>query len=282
MRSLAFAAALALAACATAPMSNTDAPASLAAAETAFAAHSVREDMRVAFLANFAGDGVFVRNGWIVSNDYLAKQAAPPIVLDWRPVYTEVARSGELGLSTGPWKITSKQKPGDPPTFGQFVSIWRRVGSGPWRVEVDLGIGHPQSALWDAKLVTVTVPGGAPASSLAAAEQRFAADAKSAGTRAAYERNAAADLRFYRTGVAPIIGRTAAVASPAMTNDALVWTIERLETARSGDFGYARGSYAAPGDPAKPLGWFLRVWRVEGSDWRVILDVTNPAAPPRA
>jgi hypothetical protein len=212
MKPIAFAA-LALAACATAPMTNSDAPASLAAAETAFAAHSVREDMRVAFMANFADDGVFVRNGWVVSNDYLAKQAAPAIVLDWRPVYTEVARSGELGLSTGPWKITSKQKgaaPGQTKDRRRLRPVRLHLaprGAGPWRVEVDLGIAHPQSALWDAKLATVTVPGGAPASSLAAAEQRFAADAKSAGTRAAYERNGAGDLRFYRTGAAPVIGQ---------------------------------------------------------------------------
>jgi ketosteroid isomerase-like protein len=271
--------ALAATACAM-PVTQPDPPASLAAAETAFAAHSVREDMRAAFLAAFADDGVFVRNGWTVSNTYLKDQPAPPIVLDWRPVYTEVARSGELGLSTGPWKITSKEKPDAAPAYGQFVSIWRRVGDGPWRVAVDLGIGHPQSALWDAKLVTATVAGGRPPEAgVASAEERFAADAKSAGVRAAYARNAAADLRFYRGGAAPVIGKAAALASPTMTNDSLVWKVERMETARSGDFGYSRGAYASPAEPAKPLGWYLRVWRVEGGTWRVILDVTNPAPP---
>jgi len=271
--------ALAATACAM-PVTQPDPPASLAAAETAFAAHSVREDMRAAFLAAFADDGVFVRNGWTVSNTYLKDRPAPPIVLDWRPVYTEVARSGELGLSTGPWKITSKEKPDAAPAYGQFVSIWRRAGDGPWRVEVDLGIGHPQSALWDAKLVSLTVLGGRPpGAGVAAAEERFAADAKSAGVREAYARNAAADLRFYRGGAAPVIGRAAALASPTMSNDPLVWKVERMETARSGDFGYSRGAYASPAEPARPLGWYLRVWRAEGGTWRVILDVTNPAPP---
>jgi ketosteroid isomerase-like protein len=273
--------ALAAAACAASTtMPTSDPPAALAAAESAFAAHSVREDMRVAFMANFADDGVFVRNGWVAANAYLAKQTAPPIVLDWRPVYTEVARSGELGLSTGPWKLVSKEKPDAPPAYGQFVSIWRRSGGGPWRVEVDLGIAHPQSALWDARLVSVTVAdrGGPPGESLALAEQRFAAETK-AGARAAYARFAAEDVRFYRTGTAPTIGKAAALASGTMSNDAVVWSLDRLETARSGDFGYARGSYAAAADSAKPLGWFLRVWRVEAGEWRVILDVTNPAPP---
>jgi ketosteroid isomerase-like protein len=276
MRSLAFVA-LGLAACAL-PVTDSDPPASLAAAETAFAAHSVREDMRVAFMTAFAEDGVFVRDGWIASTPYLRDKPAPPIVLDWRPVYTEVARSGELGLSTGPWKITSREKPETPPAFGQYVSVWRRVGDGPWRVEVDLGFGHPQSAFWDAPLLTKTVAAGsAPSGSLAAAEERFGAEAKSAGARAAYAKLAANDLRFYRNGTQPITTKTAALASPALSNDALVWTVERVETARSGDLGYARGSYASPQAPGKPLGWFLRVWRAEAGEWRVILDVDSPA-----
>src|SRR5687767_13066775 len=139
--------ALALAACAH-PPAMTDHSPSLAAAETAFAAHSVREDMRVAFLAAFADDGVFVREGWRVSNDFLRDRAAPPIVLDWRPQYVEAASSGDLGLSTGPSKIMSKTDPRTPPTFGQFVSVWRRAPGGAWKVAVDLGIAHPEDTLW--------------------------------------------------------------------------------------------------------------------------------------
>src|ERR1700752_324379 len=113
MRLPALAAAAALAGCATppSPVATLQDAVSLAAAESAFAAHSVREDMRVAFIANFAADGVFVRNGWVVARDDLAPRKAPPIVLDWKPVYAEAAASGEMGLSTGPSKITSKADP---------------------------------------------------------------------------------------------------------------------------------------------------------------------------
>src|SRR5262252_6871325 len=86
----------------------------LADAETAFAAHSARADMREAFLANFADDGVFARGEWTV------------------------ARPGELGLSTGPWRLTNPKDPTHP-SFGQFVSVWRREPGGAWKVIVDLG-----------------------------------------------------------------------------------------------------------------------------------------------
>ncbi|HET6264592.1 MAG TPA: nuclear transport factor 2 family protein [Usitatibacter sp.] len=276
---LALALGLAAAACAHPPM-QPDASASLAAAETAFGRHSVREDMRVAFLAAFADDGVFVRNGWTNSNAYLRDRPAPPIVLDWHPQYVEVAASGDLGLSTGPWKITSKADPSLPSTHGQFVSVWRRVGSGPWRVEVDLGIGHPGAWLWDAQLDARQSPGIAAAGeSLAAAEARFARDSLERGVRSAYSAHGARDLRFYRSGQAPAAALDAALASPVMSDTRITWSAERQETARSGEFGYARGSYALATAPGTVAGWYLRVWRREPAGWRIVLDVTNAPAP---
>lgn len=270
------------AACAHAP--PVDAPASLAAAETAFAAHSVREDMRAAFLAAFADDGVLVRpgHGWTVSSAYLAGQPAPAIVLDWSPRYVEVAASGELGLSTGPSRITSRTDPAAPARYGQYVSVWRRVPGGPWKVEVDLGIGHADPWLWDAPLVARSVPATprAPRGGLGEAESEFQRVAATRGTRAAYSAFGAADLRLYRSQSRPQASLAAALESPAANEDGLAWRSERVETAASGDLGYARGSYARAAGPGKPLGYFLRVWRREPAGWRIVMDVANAAAPP--
>jgi len=281
MKPAALAAALAVTACSHFPARH-DAAESLAAAESAFAAHSVREDMRAAFLGAFAADGVFVRGGWLVSNDFLRDRPAPPIVLDWRPQYVEVAQSGDLGLSTGPSRITSKAKPETPPSYGQFVSVWRREGNGPWRVAVDLGVGHAADSLWSAPLETRQLTGaGASAGSVTEAEARFAADARARGLRAAYAAHGAANLRFYRPGQPPAVGREIALAAPGMSGAVPAWTIERSETARSGELAYARGAYASSANPSAPAGWYLRVWRREPAGWRIVMDVVNPA-PPKA
>jgi ketosteroid isomerase-like protein len=235
--------------------------------------------MRAAFLAAFDADGVFVRTtGWTVSNDYLRGRPAPPIVLDWRPQYVEVAPSGEMGLSTGPWKITSKADPAAAPSYGQFVSVWRRAGAGPWKVAVDLGIAHPQSALWQQPLEARVAPTAASAyaGSLDEAEAAFARDAHERGARAAYAAHGASGLRFYRNDHAPIAGKAAALEAESMTDERWVWTVERSETARSGDFGYARGRYASAAAPPARLGWYLRVWRREADGWRIVMDVVNP------
>lgn len=271
-------AAVALAACAELP-SRVDDAASLAAAESAFAAQSVRENMRSAFLSHFAGDGVFVRNGWVNANAYLGPRAAPPIVLDWKPAYVETAASGEMGLSTGPWKLTSTAKPDAPPAYGQFVSVWKRAPGAPWKVAVDLGISQPEPALWSQPLEASSTFGRASpaAGSLDAAEGAFARASQDNGSRAAYGRFASPRVRLYRDGSSPRLGREAALAS--IDDARIAWTVERSETARSGEFGYARGSFAAVSSPQKPLGYFMRVWRLEAGEWRIALDVINPASP---
>jgi hypothetical protein len=269
--------ALGLAACAAPAGRSLDDARSLAAAESAFAAHSVREGMRAAFLAHFAADGVYVRDGWTPAIADLEARGAPAIVLEWRPVFTEVAQSGELGLSTGPWKITGRTS-GDPPSFGQFVSVWRRE-AGEWKVEVDIGIGHARPMLWEEPLETVVLPGRAALTrgGIETAELEFVTDAHLSGLASAYAKHGSERLRIYREGLDPAIGKAAALASGAAGAEKLAWSIDRAEMARSHDFGYSRGSYAAAASPATPLGYFLRVWHVEQGQWRIALDVANPA-----
>ena len=263
-------AALALAACATAPAPNAD-PASLAAAEAAFAAHSVREDMRAAFLAAFAPEGLFVRDGWVRARDWLQGRPAPPIVLDWRPAYVEVAPSGELGLSTGPWKLAPPGRPASA-GHGQFVSLWQRRPGEPWRVLVDLGISHPGAALWDAPLQARVARTSHAPSPLAEAEARFQQAARS-DHAAAYRAQGTEDLRLYRDGSAPATARAAALALLG-PGPAPAWQVDEVRVAASGDFGFTRGSIAEAAG-AEASGYFVRVWRHEPAGWRIVLDVVQ-------
>jgi len=280
MRSLVIAAALA-AACSPMserPTANADAV-SLAAAETAFAAHSVRTDMREAFLAYFAEDGAWVDGGWKPARPALAAwPTAPAIVLDWRPVHTEVAASGELGLSTGPWKRTPKAKPGEP-RYGQYVSVWRREAGGTWKVEADLGISNPQPTFWEAPLEALpsVIPGAFPPDRIEDAERRFAELQRSRGTRAAYEAFGSERVRRYTDG-SPAVGKAAVLAAVPAEPQAAQALVERSETARSGEFGYARGHYAAAPSSQAAVAYFLRVWRAEGGQWRIVMAVENPAS----
>ncbi|HLX24332.1 MAG TPA: nuclear transport factor 2 family protein [Usitatibacter sp.] len=271
--------ALLTAGCAALPPPGTEDPASLAAAETAFAAQSVKEDMRTAFLANFAPDGMYVRKEWTNARQDLAGRAAPPVVLDWRPVHTEVAASGEMGLSTGPWKLTSKTDPAQPPTYGQFVSIWKREAGGPWKVAVDIGVSNPKNSLWETPLdLTPSAAPGAldPVGGAEDADGLFQLTANFTGMAAAYRMNVGTRMRFYREGIDPLVTRESALDSPALASrDLFFFYVEKAEVAKSGDFGYVRGHYVKYFDPEKVLGQFLRVWRLENGHWRIVLDVAT-------
>src|SRR5438477_10753536 len=222
--------ALGLTACAATPAQDN--AMSLARAESAFAAHSVREDMRAAFLANFADEGVLPLAAWTRANDYLRERPAPPIVLEWRPVFVEVAASGEMGVSTGPSRITRKADAASAPTFGQFVSVWRRGSDGAWKVAVDIGIGHPTPALWEAPLDAHAVP---PihtdvATTAETSEARFIQDCRELGLRKAYEAHGSERLRLYRDGAPPTLTLAAALASPRVSDERWQWRVERSET----------------------------------------------------
>ncbi len=253
-------------------------PASLAAAESAFAAQSVREGMRAAFLAWLAPGSTLFRAGPVDGPAEIGRNPDPPIVLDWRPAFVEVAASGEMGLSTGPWRRRSRTDPSRPERFGQFVSVWKRPPGGEWRVHVDLGISHPGPALWEAPLVARFTPdaAGDAGGTIASAEAAFAKLARDAGHAAAYAAWGSPSLRIYRDGHAPFIGREAALGSPAARGSA-AWTLDRHETSGAGDFGFAIGRYGPAG--GTKAGDFVRAWRREAGGWRIALDVVNEVKP---
>jgi ketosteroid isomerase-like protein len=264
--------------CAALPPPGTDDPASLAAAETAFAAQSVKEDMRAAFLANFAPDGMYVRKEWVNAKQDLEKREAPPIVLDWRPVHVETSADGTMGLSTGPWKLTSKADPAKPPMYGQFVTIWKREPGGPWKVAADIGVTNPKDSLWTTPLELVpSIPALDPdPQGVESVEGLLQLTANFNGVNTAYRVNASPRFRAYREGMDPLLTRQAALDSEALApRDLMIWMFDYSEVAKSGDFGYMRGRYARYTAPDKILGHYLRVWRVEGGHWRIVLDVTT-------
>jgi ketosteroid isomerase-like protein len=234
--------------------------------------------MRAAFLAWLAPDAVLYRDGPVNGPAAIAARPDPPIVLDWRPAFVEAAASGELGFSTGPWRITSRADPAAAARHGQFFSVWRRPPGGPWRVQVDLGISHPGDALWSEPLRAGTTPGAdAGGGSIAQAEALFAKTAAEAGDASAYGAHASDSLRLYREGLAPFLGREAALSSPAAGATPTAWTLEAHATSEAGDLGYATGRYGPPGGPVQ--GHYVRVWRREPGGWRIAADIVNALAP---
>jgi len=74
-------------------------------AETAFAAQAAQAGTTAAFLANAAPTALIAEKGRLASAQDVgqARPARPGSRFIWYPVLADVAQSGDLGYTTGPW-----------------------------------------------------------------------------------------------------------------------------------------------------------------------------------
>ncbi|HET6564261.1 MAG TPA: DUF4440 domain-containing protein [Xanthomonadales bacterium] len=60
--------------------------------------------------------------------------------LVWRPYVVEVAASGDLALSRGPFRLRGKNPQGEPvESWGIYNSVWRKDADGQWKILFDAG-----------------------------------------------------------------------------------------------------------------------------------------------
>ena len=295
-------------AAAAAPVGGGDlaaARAGLVEAERAFSRLSQREGVRAAFLANLAEDAVLFRPGPVPGREFVAARPSPPVELTWWPVYVEVAASGDLGYTTGPYVLreTGAGERGETQT-GYYVTVWRRQADGAWKVVADLGATTPppagSDAAADGRVEHGRSGGGAPGGkvpaerteaaqhALIAADRGFGGDATAHGARAAYMAVTADEARFYRDGAPPAVGREAVgrlLSTYAQRSTS--WEPTAAVVASSGDLGYTYGKTAVmgPGRPGRirQPGLYFRIWERQGDGpFKIVFDVVKalPPSPP--
>ena len=269
-----------------------DALSSLVEAERGFARMAVEQGMREAFLANLADDAVVFQPLPVNGRRVWSARPRSAATLMWEPAFAEVAASGDLGYTTGPWEFRPPADAKDSTRFyGHFVSVWRRAPSGAWKVAVDLGAAHERAEPGIGSGAFTAGPAHGPAPSedryatatqeLRAAERSFAKAASEAGFAAALAGQAATDARFNRDGMTPAVGRDSIRAAVAADTARARWTPQGVGASRAGDLAYAYGvreRLAAAGAPPD-TSVFLDVWRREsGGRWRLVMAVDNPVA----
>jgi ketosteroid isomerase-like protein len=262
---------------------------SLVKAERAFARTSVQTSQREAFLANFADDGVWFSPGPENTNDALRKQpapAGPPArTLDWEPTTGDVAASGDLGYTTGPYVSTPRASDA-PLRTGWFFSVWRWRGDVQWKVAADFGVEGPASgplrprAFKRAEVRAVQPKAKAgpkvSADELRAAEGAFAALAAERGLQAAYGEWSTKDVLVYRQGSRPLDGRVAVLSVTPSAPLRLTLQPSHAEASQAGDLGFTYGAYTEAAERGEPKhGYYLHVWKRLADGWKLAVDVTN-------
>ncbi|HEX8152747.1 MAG TPA: hypothetical protein VF698_06475 [Thermoanaerobaculia bacterium] len=267
------AASLLFAACTSVPTTSQRVPSAepLAAAERAFAQTSVDEGQRAAWIRYFADEGIEFAPGPVKAKERAAGRPAQtkpfPATLYWEPVYGAIARSGELGFNTGPWRFRdNKGERAD--AFGYFFSVWKKQADDSWKVVLDLGArpkvdGDPMGQPF--------VAGAFGVGHAARTDDLLALDRQIHGvdglTASLHDR-----AWVLRDGMD--VMRSAGAARANLTAAPLELTPLGGDVVMSGDLGYTYGEYTR----GTEKGHYAHVWiRDEATGtWKIALDVNKP------
>lgn len=66
--------------------------------------------------------------------------------LNWKPLFADAAKSGEMGYTYGIWLYTTK----DTSTMGSYMTVWKKNKEGKWKFVMDTGtdgLGRHESEL---------------------------------------------------------------------------------------------------------------------------------------
>ena len=128
-----------------APVRGGADPAQLISADSLFAAMSVSQGAKPAFLAFAAEDAISFGGGPQLNRGRAAIGAAfdgfpSGAVLAWWPVGAAIAESGDLGCTIGEATIESLHQ------YSKYLTIWKRQKDGSWKFVADGGNARPAPA----------------------------------------------------------------------------------------------------------------------------------------
>jgi ketosteroid isomerase-like protein len=265
---------------------------SMVETEQAFAKTSEEKGTRDAFMAFIADDGILFRPTAVIGKQWMNEHPLPPSdkrsLLTWQPAFAGMAASGDLGYTTGPWEFKDDIKNEHPSGYGHFVTVWKKQADGSWKFVLDLGISHPESGgplkVWQVEgnipnkpMPTVEVETAR--RTLLERDNEFSAASLKQGFSKAFLSYSDPDVRLYREGSVPFVGKQSAKKALMDIKWAIKWEPKGGDVSEAGDLGYTTGVYEAS-DPktlrVSERGNYLRIWKKQGRVWSVVLDVANP------
>jgi ketosteroid isomerase-like protein len=256
---------------------------SLIAAEKAYAKLAGEKGFREASVSVFADDAVIFTPNAVNGKKFWQETKEDPLI-SWRPIFAAIARSGELGYTTGPSEHRNKRSDEKPEAFGHFVSIWRKDDRGTWKGVVDVGVNHPQPPAPGGEIVTYVAKSSVahPETARAALERvqtDFAESLKKDEGDAILDA-ASEDIRVYRRGLLPAVEKSPAKKMLAAEHAKTSRTPLGAGTSTATDLAYEYGEYRSDHGRANEHGIYLCIWRLDlDGAWKLALDLQKSAPP---
>ncbi|HEY0744151.1 MAG TPA: nuclear transport factor 2 family protein [Chryseosolibacter sp.] len=246
----------------------------VAEVERAFAKTSRETSTVNAFLAYLAKDAIMFRQGQPVDGLSLWQDRKPDsTLLNWWPTVADIAESGDLGYTTGPYQFFNKRTDSAPVGNGYYSTIWKKQPNGEWKIKVDLGVRLERLQQLPVELKF------APRRKAAASATVAIHDADAQLNHILNSRSVSFDpasfaksYRIHRAIIGPSVKDTQAVEKHEAGKK---FTFEFVggEVSASKDFAYSYGKVVRTDIEGDHKSNYLRVWRVEGGEWKIVLDV---------
>jgi hypothetical protein len=240
--------------------------------ELAFAAKAAKDGSKAAFIEYLSDDSIIFQPDRTNGKEFWEKAKASDSMLSWFPVYADISANGTVGYTTGPWEFRQK-KDDEPVAFGDFITIWEKRGEN-YKAVVDIGVSHEKSGVTNSGNVA------SPQIDPKAAENKgYAGDAATAFyellglgmTEKAYKQFADDDIRLYRDGNQPAIGKKDAV---KLAGKSKLKITKRISFYGTSDLAYVTNRYEIIKDKAATeTGNFLQIWKFSGGKWKIVVDV---------
>lgn len=252
--------------------------------EKAFAKTAFEKNTKTAFLEFLADDGILFQPNPVNGKEYWRSQPDSSALLVWTPAFADISGNGVLGYTTGPWELRPKGKDDVPTAFGHYVTIWQKQLNGNYKAVLDIGISHEKVALVN----NWTSPDDSGKESnekkYSAADftAQFFETADALGLEKAYKTYAADDIRLYRNGKTPFVGKKSSLEEIKKVKNKIKFT-KRSIFLSAGDLAYMSNSYAVLNKAGKEIekGHFLQIWKMRKDRWHIVLDIFNPLPQPK-
>lgn len=252
-------------------------------AEKSFAQLSVDKSVKAAFLANFDEQSIAFKGGEPINGraDWLPREENNAYLF-WWPVRADVSASGDFGYTTGPAVWGGERQDMKPTGGGYYASVWRKGKSG-WKIVADLGSASynpaenktalnspqrpPKSGTKTKNLVKVKAD-------VLTADRNYV-DGLNQSRRSFDASYFSQEARLHRPGKTPYTQPEEIKAVTETTK----FNFEQVggDVASSGDMAFTYGRVKATvnrdgTETDLPLS-FMRVWKKEGTEWKIVLDV---------
>lgn len=247
--------------------------------EKAFAKLAEEKGTKAAFLANLSDDAVLFLPDKVNAKEYWSTRPGSASLLSWAPNFADVSANGLLGYTTGNWEFRPKGKGDTPTAYGEFITVWQRQPDGPYKFVVDIGVGHEKrdvfSTGWTTTKHTLKDTNDKKLSAADTASS-FYGLLKRDGAKEAYKAHASDEIRLYREGKFPFIGRRDALKAVGQEKSKLAMS-RRASFFGSADLSYVVSTYSrTDGGKVVEKGNYMQIWKLEKGAWRIVLDIFKP------